>query len=359
MIVSRTPFRISFFGGGTDYEPWYSANGGTVLSTTINRYCYLSCRYRPPFFDTRNRIVWSKIENVNEYDEIVHPVVREVLRLLNIQGVEIHHDGDLPSRAGLGSSSSFTVGILHALNGLLGNISTKKELANTAIHVEKEILRENVGIQDQIAAAYGGFNRIRIGLDGSYEIEPMTLKADRLEALQSRLVLVYTGISRVASEIAGDSIKSIPSKALELQRMQEMVSEAVNILRSPGDLDEFGRLLDEAWRLKRSLNRKIAPQLIDQVYDVAKGAGALGGKLLGAGGGGFMVFYVPPDRKSQVLAALEKLLVVPFKFENQGSQIIFYDPDELPNYSASGSGKQYESVDAGTGQRPLKSGSMT
>ena len=264
MIISRTPFRVSFFGGGTDYGLWYREHGGAVLSTTINRYCYLNCRHLPPFFDYRNRIVWSQIETVNEHDDIVHPVVREVLKMLQLQGVEIHHAGDLPSRAGLGSSSSFTVGILNALNGLMGKISTKEQLARGAIHVERELLRENVGIQDQIAAAYGGFNKIEISQDGSFQVMPMTLPAERMAALQGSLLMFYTGTSRIASDIAGEKIKAIPNKTAELHRMRRMVDEAIGILNGTDDLSDFGRLLDEAWQIKRQLSARIAPAFIDE-----------------------------------------------------------------------------------------------
>ena len=327
MIINRTPFRVSFFGGGTDYDAWFREHGGAVLSTTINRYSYISCRYLPPFFDYRNRIVWSKIETVSKHDEIIHPVVREVLKMMELQDVEIHHDGDLPSRSGLGSSSSFTVGILHALNAMLGKMMTKEQLARTAINVEQELLKENVGVQDQIAAAYGGLNKIEIHPDGSFNVNPITLRAERLLALEDSLLLFYTGTSRLASEIAVETIRSIPNKTAELHRMRQMVDEGVEILNNGSDLGDFGRLLDEAWQIKRELNSKVAPKFADEIYAKARAAGALGGKLLGAGGGGFMLFFVEPERRQEVLTALEHLLVVPIKFDYSGSQIIFYDPD--------------------------------
>lgn len=336
MIISRTPFRISFFGGGTDYPPWYREHGGAVLSTTINRYCYLNCRHLPPFFDYRNRIVWSQIETVNEYDEIIHPVVREVLKMFNLQGIEIHHDGDLPSRAGLGSSSSFTVGILNALNGLIGSISTKEHLARTAIYVEQELLGENVGVQDQIAAAYGGFNKIEIAVDGDFRVIPMTLPPQRIAALQSSLLMFYTGTSRIASEIAGEKIRAIPNKTAELHRMRRMVEEAIAILNSDADINDFGRLLDEAWSIKRQLSTRVAPAFVDEIYSTAIKAGALGGKLLGAGGGGFMLFFVPPQHRGAILEALDHLLMVPIQFESSGSQIIFYEPAQYSRSSMTG-----------------------
>ena len=336
MIISRTPFRVSFFGGGTDYDAWFREHGGAVLSTTINRYSYISCRYLPPFFDYRNRIVWSKIETVSKHDEIIHPVVREVLKMMELQGVEIHHDGDLPSRSGLGSSSSFTVGILHALNAMLGKMMTKEQLARTAINVEQELLKENVGVQDQIAAAYGGLNKIEIHPDSSFNVSPITLRAERLAALEDSLLLFYTGTSRFASEIAGEKVRSIPNKTAELHRMRQMVDEGVEILNNGSDLGDFGRLLDEAWQIKRELSSKVAPKFVDEIYAKARAAGALGGKLLGAGGGGFMLFFVEPERRQEVLTALEHLLVVPIKFDYFGSQIIFYDPDRYSQTALAG-----------------------
>jgi D-glycero-alpha-D-manno-heptose-7-phosphate kinase len=336
LIISRTPFRISFFGGGTDYTPWYREHGGAVLSTTINRYSYINCRYLPPFFDYRNRIVWSKIETVNNHDDIIHPVVREVLKMMDIQGVEIHHDGDLPSRSGLGSSSSFTVGILNALNALLGKMTSKEQLAKTAIYVEQELLKENVGVQDQIAAAYGGFNKVEIHPDGNFNVNPVMLNAERLTELQSSLLLVYTGTSRFASEIAGEQIRSIPTKTVELHRMRRMVDESLEILNGSGDLVDFGHLLDEAWRIKKVFSSKVAPAFINDLYATARAAGAIGGKVLGAGGGGFMLFFVDHERRQEVLNALSHLLVVPIKFDFTGSQIILYEPDHLSRPSLNG-----------------------
>ncbi len=336
MIISRTPFRISFFGGGTDYPPWFKEHGGAVLSTTINRFCYLNCRHLPPFFDYRNRIVWSQIETTSKLEDIVHPVVREVLKMMKLEGVEIHHDGDLPSRSGLGSSSSFTVGIINALNGLLGKISTKEELAKTAIYVEQVLLSENVGIQDQIAAAYGGFNKIEIFKNGNFQVNPIILPQTRIEQLQNSLLLCYTGISRIASDIAGDKIRAIPDKFKELQAMRDMVEEAINILNGKNDINDFGRLLHESWQIKRHLTSGISPAFVNETYEAAINAGALGGKLLGAGGGGFMLFFVPPEQQAKVLKALDHLLMVPIQFESSGSQIIFYDPEKYSKTTLAG-----------------------
>jgi D-glycero-alpha-D-manno-heptose-7-phosphate kinase len=327
MIISRTPFRISFFGGGTDYNPWFEEHGGAVLSTSINRYCYLSCRHLPPFFEHKNRIVWSQIETVSHYDEIAHPVVREVMRNLRLQGLEIHHDGDLPSRAGLGSSSSFTVGLLNALHSLKGERKSKQQLAEEAIYVERELLRESVGIQDQIAAAFGGLNKIEISEDGSFKVRSLELSRDFLHELENSLMLFYSGISRFASEVAGDQIKAIPNKTRELHQMREMVDHAETILCAGKNLAEFGRLMHESWILKRGLSDKVSPAFIDQIYETALKAGAYGGKLLGAGGGGFLLFCVPKEKQRKVEEKLGNLLMVPIKFETSGSQIIFDDAE--------------------------------
>ena len=331
MIITRTPYRISFFGGGTDYAPWFREHGGAVLSSTINRYCYINCRFLPQFFNYRNRIVWSQIETVNEHNEISHPVVREVLKLYNIQGVEIHHDGDLPSRAGLGSSSAFTVGLIHALNALSGKISHKNDLVKSAIYVEQDLLSENVGIQDQIAVAYGGLNKIEIHPDGNFYVDPISISLNRKLELESRLLLFYTGTSRLSSEIAGDNIRQIPNNKIQLQQMRKMVDEAVEILYSDSDINAFGQLLEESWMLKRQLSSLISTNSIDEIYSTAKKAGAIGGKVLGAGGGGFMLFFVPDERKLDVISSLSHLLMIPIKFESGGSQTIFYDPSETLN----------------------------
>ncbi|HUB67731.1 MAG TPA: hypothetical protein VL981_09640 [Candidatus Methylacidiphilales bacterium] len=327
MIISRTPFRISFFGGGTDYPAWFRENGGSVLSTTINQYCHISGRYLPPFFNHRHRIVWSRIEEVSGLEEIVHPSVRECMRFLNMdgEGLEVHHDGDLPARAGLGSSSSFTVGMLHALYGLQGRMPDKQQLALDAIHVEQNMIRENVGCQDQIAVAFGGLNRIDFYPPGGFNVFKMILPRERLEVLQDHLLLMFTGVSRTASDIAGEKIKAISNKRIELTTMQQMVAEGVKILTGNGSLDNFGRLLHESWQLKRGLTARISTSHIDEIYDRALKAGAIGGKLLGAGGGGFMLFFAAPERQAAVKQALSEFLHVPFRFETSGSHVIFYE----------------------------------
>lgn len=328
MIISRTPFRISFFGGGTDYPVWYREHGGATLATTIRRYCYITCRWLPPFFEHNSRIVWSKIELVKEWEEIEHPSARECLKYLGIdQGIEIHHDGDLPARTGLGSSSSFTVGLLHALYGLKGIMPSKMQLAMEAIHVEQERLQENVGSQDQVAAAFGGFNRIDFKPDGTVQVSPMLLNRERLTELEQHLLLVYTGVSRTASDIAAEQIRTTREKKPELKMLLQMVEEASSLLQGKGPLLEFGKLLDEGWQLKRSLTGKISNSTIDELYERARRAGAVGGKLLGAGGGGFLLLFVRPEQRSAVLEALNGSLCVPVEFENTGSRIIFYDSD--------------------------------
>ncbi len=330
MIISRTPFRISFFGGGTDYPVWYENNGdGAVLSTSINKYCYISCRHLPPFFDSNIRIVWSKIQMAKSVHDVEHPAVREAMKFLNqVEDLEIHHNADLPARSGLGSSSSFTVGLLHALHALQGRMVTKRQLALDAIQVEQERIKEHVGSQDQVVAAFGGLNKIVFGGPQKITVSPIILSAPRLQSFQDHLMLFFTGFTRMASEIAEEQIKSTPLKTSELQRMRETVDQAIDILNSQGGLDDFGRLLDEAWQIKRQLTKRISNDSIDEIYERGRKAGALGGKLLGAGGGGFMLFFVRPEDQPKIRAVLSDLLYVPFAFENLGSQIIYYAPTE-------------------------------
>jgi D-glycero-alpha-D-manno-heptose-7-phosphate kinase len=336
MIITSTPYRISFFGGGTDYPVWFQEHGGAVLATTINRYCYITCRTLPPFFEFRHRIVWSQVEHVNHVEEIIHPAVREAIRYMDVkQGLEIHHDGDLPARSGLGSSSSFSVGILHALHALQGKMMTKGELARQAIHLEQNLLKEDVGIQDQILTAYGGLNVVNIDPDSAFRVNPIPMEAMRKEMFQHHLMLIYTGISRTASDIAKSQIESIPQNGQVMREIQDMVPEATKILAGTGDLNDFGRLLHESWLLKKSISKKITTPVVDDMYEKAIGAGALGGKLLGAGGGGFMIFFVEPGLHQRVLDALDKFLLVPFELENAGSHIAFYEPKHYSQYALS------------------------
>ncbi len=331
MIISRTPFRISFFGGGTDYPVWYRDNGGAVLATAIDKYCYISCRYLPPFFEHKHRIVYSLIENVKDISEIKHPAVKAILEYMAVtSGVEIHHDGDLPARTGLGSSSSFTVGLLHAIYALKGIMPTKMRLATEAIHVEQNIIKENVGSQDQVSAAFGGFNVISFNSDNSIQVKPVIMCGDRLNQLKNHLMFYFTGFSRTASEIAKKQIEATPKKKTELSTMHKMVDEAMAILTNEQtDVIEFGKLLHESWKLKRSLTDKISTSEIDGIYEEARRAGAIGGKLLGAGGGGFMIIFAKPEVQLRVGERLKGLLRVPFDFESSGSQIIVYQPNGI------------------------------
>lgn len=326
MIISRTPFRVSFFGGGTDYPTWYRKHGGAVLATTIDKYCYITCRYLPPFFEHKYCIIYSKMEYCQSLDEIVHPSVRECLRYLKIdRGVEIHHDGDLPARSGMGSSSAFTVGLLHGLYALRGEMRGKHQLATESIYVEQEILKETVGSQDQVLAAYGGFNHISFMNNGDISVRPVTIGTDRLRDLESHFMLFYTGIKRTAATIADTFVPTIDDKRRQLRLMKELVDEALSIVSGTGSLTAFGDLMHEGWLAKRSLSASVSNPQVDHMYESARAAGALGGKLIGAGGGGFLLLFVPPERREPVRQALDSLIHVPFRFESAGSQVIFFD----------------------------------
>lgn len=329
MVISRTPYRISFLGGGSDYPTWYREHGGCVLGSTIDRYCYLTCRYLPPFFDHKFRVVYSLIEDCKEISEIQHPVVREVLRYLEFQhGLEIHHDGDLPARSGIGSSSSFTVGLLHALKALRGEMSSKGELAQSAIHIEQERLQENVGVQDQILASYGGLRHVEISPSGEYSARPVVLPAHRLEEFSSWTMLFFTGIKRLSSDVAATYVTKLDQKAEQMHRVQRSVGQGVDLLLGQ-NLKEFGRLLHESWLAKKSLSPAVSRPEIDEIYDEALAAGAVGGKILGAGGGGFMLLIVPPEKREAVRARLHNLICVPFSLESSGSQVIYYEPEKI------------------------------
>lgn len=326
MIITRTPFRISFFGGGTDFPLWYRENGGTVLSTTIDKYCYVHCRKLPPFFDYKHKTVFfSKQEAFNEIDEIQHPAVREVYRFMNVSdGLVMQHDGDLPSHSGLGSSSSFTVGLLNALYALKGKMINKKRLALEAIHVEQEMIKEAVGSQDQVAASFGGFNKIIFSSD-KIEVNPVTISREKKEYLQNHLMLFFTGFARFAVEIEKDKLRQLDTKSHELKTMTTLVDSAVDLLNgNMNGLDDFGKLLHETWLLKKSLSDKVSTSEIDAIYAKGINAGAVGGKILGAGGGGFILFYVDPQKKEKLKADLSPLLHVPFRFDTLGSQVIYY-----------------------------------
>jgi len=328
MIISRTPFRISFFGGGTEYPNWYRTHGGSVLSASIDKYCYISCRILPPFFEHKTRLVYSQIENCSSTDEIRHPAIRETLRFLKIDyGLEIHYDGDLPARTGLGSSSSFTVGLLHALYAQQGIMPDKRRLALESIHIEQNLIKEIVGSQDQVCAAYGGFNQIDFSRSGAFDIRPITLRPGRIEELNSHLMLFFTELEPAASSIVRDYVEDIAGKYVLLRQMQKMVGKGVDVLHSDADICEFGELLHQAWTLKRSLSPDVSSSHVDELYDRARAAGAVGGMITGAGGGGFLLLFAAPSSQNSVREALAKNIYVPFKFEYGGSQIIFYKPE--------------------------------
>jgi D-glycero-alpha-D-manno-heptose-7-phosphate kinase len=328
MIISRTPHRISFLGGGTDYPSWYLEHGGKVLGAAIDKYCYITCRYLPPFFSHKHRIVYSKIETINHVNEIQHPSVKETVKYLNIeQGVEIHHDGDIPARSGMGSSSAFTVGLLKTLYALDGKVISKEDLYKEAIHIEQNLIKENVGSQDQVWAACGGLNTIEFLQNGEIIVEPIVMKEEYLRSFENRFMLFFTGLSRDASVIAQEQIQNTQRNKNELFKMKELVDEAYKILTSgKDDFVEFGRLLNEAWKLKKRLSTKITNSDIDSIYEAAIKNGAVGGKLCGAGGGGFILLYVEPENHDRVTKALGNFLHVPFKFDFSGSEIIVYQP---------------------------------
>lgn len=328
MIVSRTPFRVSLFGGGSDYPRWYEQHGGAVLGFAINKYCYISLRPLPPFFEHRHRIVYSKIETVSELVQIEHPAVRHILQELKVDyGVEIHHDGDLPARSGLGSSSSFTVGLLNALYAQAGLMKSKVQLAREALHIEQRVIKESVGSQDQIWAAYGGMNRIDFKTDGDFDVTALIIEKSRRDALLARMLLCFTGFSRYASEMAAKKIANLDKQVANIRAMVSMVDEAQAILCSPTrDLREIGKLLHESWQLKRKLSDCVTNSEIDDVYEAGISAGAVGGKLLGAGGGGFILFYVEPERREAVRERLRNLIMVNFDVDHGGSKIIVYEP---------------------------------
>jgi len=320
-IMSKTPFRISFFGGGTDYQSWCQNNEGAVLSSSIDKYCYIMGRWLPPFFDHRHSISWSYIERCQEVEDILHPSVRESMKFLGIKrGLEMHHMADLPARTGIGSSSSFTVGLLRMLHRLRGDKVEKMQLAKEAIKIEQELIGENVGSQDQVSAAVGGFNRIDFS---GYEIKVRPIKSRRIIELEERLLLFFTGFSRNSSVVAADYIMSTAQNRKKLKRIYDMVFEAERVLKEGDDINDFGRLLHQGWLLKRCLSEKVSNYNIDDIYSKARRAGALGGKLCGAGGGGFMILFVEPERQLSVKRALSQLLEVPFKFDSGGSQLIF------------------------------------
>jgi len=329
MIISRTPFRISFFGGGTDYPIWYNKNPGKTISATINKYAYITARKLPPFFDYKHRIQYYLREEVNSLKEIKHPVVREVAKAINIEdGMEIVHNADLPARSGVGSSSTFTVGLIHALCAMKRQLVTKRELALRAIDIEQNVIGEAVGSQDQTAAAFGGLNLIDFNKSKTFQVSEMIISDERLKSLQDSLLLCFTGFSRTAEIIAKKQIDVTPKKEKELYKMLEILNEAKEVLYNKKiPIEEFGKLLNEQWFLKKNLTKHISNPQIDEIYNTAIESGAIGGKLLGAGGGGFMVFFANKKNHKKIKENLKKKLFVPFRFEKTGSQIIYFSHD--------------------------------
>lgn len=326
MIIAQTPFRMSFFGGGTDYEGFYKEHGGAVISTTFDKFCYTTVRHLPRFFDYSNQITYGIIERTKKIDEIKHPAVRNIMKYLDMHELRVVYEADLPARSGLGTSSSFAVGLLNACYALKGKFADKRKLADDAIYIERVLCNEAGGIQDQIAASFGGFNRIDFSADG-YTVSPVIFSPERKKALNDRLMLFFTGFSRFSSDIAKNQVKATRDKTAELLEMKGLVDEVQKLLVSKADLNEFGRLLDYTWKLKRGITSNISNDDIDNLYRIAVDAGATGGKLLGAGGGGFLLFYVEPELQEQVREVLKELVYVPFEFENEGTKIMYYRPE--------------------------------
>ncbi len=326
MIITKTPFRMSFFGGGTDFPGYYREHGGAVISTTFDKYCMVSVGHLPRFFEYSNQLTYSKIERTKTVEEIEHPAVRNAMKYLDMHELRIDYEADLPARSGLGTSSSFAVGMLYAFYALKGKYVDKKKLAEDAIYLERVLCKESGGIQDQVAASYGGFNRIDF-YDGGFRVSPIVISAERKKKLNENLMLFFTGFARFSGEIAAEQEKNIKIKRDELKEMHKLVDVAQQILVSKVVLSEFGRLLDYTWKLKKRMADSVSNDAIDELYQKAIGAGALGGKLLGAGGGGFILFYVEKDKQEAVKKALDNLLYIPFEFENEGTRIIYYQAE--------------------------------
>lgn len=326
MIITQTPFRMSFFGGGTDFPEFYKQHGGAVISTTFDKYCYVNVRHLPRFFDYSTELSYSKIERVNSTDDIRHPAIREAMRYLDMHELRLTYEADLPARSGLGTSSSFAVGMLNAFYALKGKYADKKRLADDAIYLERVLCNEAGGVQDQIAASFGGLNRINFSAKG-YIVNPIIISPDRMEQLNKNLMLFFTGFSRFSSDIQISTMNAIEDKKQQLLEMLNLVDEAEKILTTKGNLNEFGRLLDYTWKLKRGITSQISTNSIDGLYHKAMQAGAIGGKLLGAGGGGFLLFYVEEDKRECLRQAMDHLLYVPFEFENAGTRVIHYTPE--------------------------------
>ena len=327
MIITQTPFRMSFFGGGTDLPNFFEKHGGAVISTTFDKYCYVNVRHLPRFFEYSSEISYSRLERVTDVEDIQHPAVREAMKYLDMHEIRLSYEADLPARSGLGTSSSFAVGMLNAFYALKGKYAGKKKLADDAIYLERVLCNEAGGLQDQIAASFGGFNRISFSAEG-YTVRPVIIAPERKEALNRNLMLFFTGFSRFSSDIQTSTSAAVKDKTAELKEMLSLVDSAEHVLTGKGALTEFGRLLDESWKLKRGISSRISTDSIDALYEKAKAAGAEGGKLLGAGGGGFLLFYAEEDKQASVMEAMSGLLHVPFRFENGGTRVIFYDPEQ-------------------------------
>lgn len=326
MIITKTPFRMSFFGGGTDMPEFFNEHGGAVISTTFDKYCYVNVRHMPPFHPYISELVHNRFERVNDLEEIEHPLIRECMRLHDIHEIRLTYEGDLPARTGLGTSSTFAVGMLNAFCALKGKMKSKRQLAQEAIHVERDILKEHGGWQDQVAAAFGGLNRINFK-DGDFGVHPIVISPERKKELDENLMLFYTGIQRFSSEIQADTFAKPTDKTKQLKDMLALVDEAEKILCNRNtSLNDFGKLLDETWKLKRGTGAKVSNGSIDELYAKAIKAGALGGKLLGAGGGGFLLFYCEKEKQEAMKKAMEQLMIVPFNFENEGAQVLYYNP---------------------------------
>ena len=332
MIITKTPFRMSFFGGGTDMEDFFKTHGGAVLSTTFDKYCYVNVRHLPPFFDYSTELTYSKSERVSKVEDIQHPAIRNAMKMLDMHEIRLTYEADLPARSGLGTSSSFAVGMLSAFYALKGKYADKKKLADEAIYLERVLCEEAGGWQDQIAASYGGFNRINFNKDGTYDVLPIIISQERKKQLDHNLMMFFTGFTRFSSDVQKANAASPETKEAKEKRLLEMldlVDDAEDVLTNKKrDLDEFGRLLDHTWKLKRQTGSAVSTSNIDALYQRGIEAGALGGKLLGAGGGGFLVFYVQPEKREALKAAMHDLLYVPFHFEDGGSRVLYYSPED-------------------------------
>lgn len=322
---------MSFFGGGTDMKEFFNEHGGAVLSTTFDKYCYVTVRHLPPFFDYKTELSYSKIERVQEIEKIVHPAVREAMKMLDTKDIRLTYEADLPARSGLGTSSSFAVGMLNAFHCLKGHYADKRKLADQAIHLERDLCQEAGGWQDQIAASFGGFNKITFK-DNTYDVTPLIISPERKKLLNDNLMMFFTGFTRFSSDVQKANQATPETRAAKIERLKEMlrlVDDAQKVLvDASADLNDFGRLLDHTWKLKRQTGSAVSTSGIDALYDKGIAAGALGGKLLGAGGGGFLVFYVPKEKQAAVHEAMKDLLYIPFKFENEGTKVIYYEAED-------------------------------